>query len=118
MPTRGDVMVPRRGTGRARAAHREVVGMQAYPLERPANRNSLPGRGWVSRALVHTPRRRPCGYAPACLAVLLVLVPLCGCTPLTEYVHNGFKVGPNYGRPPAPAAKNWIDAADGRVRKE
>jgi NodT family efflux transporter outer membrane factor (OMF) lipoprotein len=56
-------------------------------------------------------------YAPACLAPLLVLaVPLSGCTPLTEYVHNGFKVGPNYGQPPAPVAANWIDTADPRVR--
>src|SRR5438876_3579570 len=41
---------------------------------------------------------------------------LCGCTTLQEYVHNGFKVGPNYGRPPAPVVQNWIDAADPRVR--
>src|SRR5258708_33665784 len=59
------------------------------------------------------------GYAPACLAGLLVLVvPLSGCTHLTQYVHNGFKVGPNYCRPPAPAAENWIDAADVRVRND
>jgi NodT family efflux transporter outer membrane factor (OMF) lipoprotein len=43
---------------------------------------------------------------------------LCGCTTLKEYVQNGFKVGPNYGRPPAPVAQNWIDAADPRVRTE
>jgi len=93
--------------------------MQPRPLDRPENRNSSLGREWVSRALVHTGRRRPCGYAPACLAVLLVLaVPLSGCTHLTEYVHNGFKVGPNYRQPPAPAAENWIDAADVRVRNE
>lgn len=38
-----------------------------------------------------------------------------GCTTLREYIHNGFKVGPNYGRPPAPIAQAWIDAADPRV---
>src|SRR5438132_9437071 len=43
---------------------------------------------------------------------------LSGCTSLQEYVQNGFKVGPNYGRPPAPVAQNWIDAADPRVRKD
>jgi NodT family efflux transporter outer membrane factor (OMF) lipoprotein len=42
----------------------------------------------------------------------------CGCTPWHEYVHNGFKVGPNYGKPPAPVAKDWIDADDRRVRTE
>ena len=47
----------------------------------------------------------------------LSLVPVltCGCTSLGDYVHNGFKVGPNYGRPPAPAAEHWIDANDPRV---
>ena len=40
----------------------------------------------------------------------------CGCTTLSEYVHNGFKVGPNYGTPDAPVASNWIDASDKRVR--
>jgi NodT family efflux transporter outer membrane factor (OMF) lipoprotein len=55
----------------------------------------------------------------ACYAGFLVFaLLLCGCTPLTEYVHNGFKVGPNYQKPPAPVAKNWIDAADKRVRTE
>jgi NodT family efflux transporter outer membrane factor (OMF) lipoprotein len=41
-----------------------------------------------------------------------------GCTTLSEYVNNGFKVGPNYGRPPAPVERDWIDATDVRVRKE
>src|SRR5260370_37392562 len=45
-------------------------------------------------------------------------VSLSGCTPLDEYIHNGFKVGPNYHRPPAPVEGEWIDAADVRVRKE
>jgi NodT family efflux transporter outer membrane factor (OMF) lipoprotein len=42
----------------------------------------------------------------------------CGCTPFTEYVQNGFKVGPNYRTPEAPVAGNWIDASDKRVRTE
>jgi NodT family efflux transporter outer membrane factor (OMF) lipoprotein len=37
---------------------------------------------------------------------------------LREYVHNGFKVGPNYQKPPAPVAKDWIDTDDKRVRTE
>ena len=41
-----------------------------------------------------------------------------GCTPLKEYVHNGFKVGPNYTTPPAAVAEHWIDASDKRVRSE
>jgi NodT family efflux transporter outer membrane factor (OMF) lipoprotein len=50
--------------------------------------------------------------------LLIASVLTSGCTTLSEYIHNGFKVGPNYGRPPAPVAKDWIDAADVRVRKE
>ncbi len=58
-------------------------------------------------------------YAPCSLAGLLMLVVLLsGCTHFKEYIHNGFKVGPNYCRPPAPAAENWIDAADVRIRNE
>jgi NodT family efflux transporter outer membrane factor (OMF) lipoprotein len=41
-----------------------------------------------------------------------------GCTTLGEYVHNGFKVGPNYKRPPAPVAQHWIDANDERVHSQ
>jgi NodT family efflux transporter outer membrane factor (OMF) lipoprotein len=61
--------------------------------------------------------------APAASFAVLVVLPLLavllpGCTTLSEYIHNGFKVGPNYGRPPAPVAPQWIDADDVRVRKE
>jgi NodT family efflux transporter outer membrane factor (OMF) lipoprotein len=51
------------------------------------------------------------------LIVALVLC-CCGCTPVREYIQNGFKVGPNYREPPAAVAKNWIDASDKRVRTE
>jgi NodT family efflux transporter outer membrane factor (OMF) lipoprotein len=65
------------------------------------------------------PRRRNAGSPLACLAILCIAsVVNCGCTSLSEYIHNGLKVGPNYERPPAPLAKDWIDADDVRVRKE
>ena len=35
---------------------------------------------------------------------LLSITALSGCTSLTDYVHNGFKVGPNYAKPPAQVA--------------
>jgi NodT family efflux transporter outer membrane factor (OMF) lipoprotein len=40
-----------------------------------------------------------------------------GCTtgPL-QWVRNGFKVGPNYCRPPAPVAPEWIEAKDPNVQ--
>ena len=35
---------------------------------------------------------------------------LAGCTSTREYFANGFKVGPNYCRPAAPVADQWIDS--------
>jgi NodT family efflux transporter outer membrane factor (OMF) lipoprotein len=58
-------------------------------------------------------RLTPCRLLPAMLALLISLG---GCTTPRDYLANGLKVGPNYGRPPAPVAKDWIDAADRRVR--
>jgi NodT family efflux transporter outer membrane factor (OMF) lipoprotein len=48
--------------------------------------------------------------------VIASLLP-CGCIAdnLRQYVHNGFKVGPNYSKPPAPVAASWIQADDPRV---
>jgi NodT family efflux transporter outer membrane factor (OMF) lipoprotein len=33
-----------------------------------------------------------------------------GCTGVAQYFRNGFKVGPNYQKPPAPVASEWIDS--------
>ncbi|MHB8899531.1 MAG: efflux transporter outer membrane subunit [Thermoguttaceae bacterium] len=55
---------------------------------------------------------------PGWAAAGLLSVFLAGCTPCSEYLHNGFKVGPNYCRPAAPVAPQWIDAADQRVRSQ
>jgi NodT family efflux transporter outer membrane factor (OMF) lipoprotein len=55
---------------------------------------------------------------PGVVTVFLAALVSAGCTSITEYVHNGFKVGPNYKRPPAPVAEHWIDANDVRVRSE
>lgn len=39
-----------------------------------------------------------------------------GCrTHFAEYVHNGFKVGPNYEKPCAAVSEHWIDYKDPRV---
>ncbi|MCE5267066.1 MAG: efflux transporter outer membrane subunit [Planctomycetaceae bacterium] len=44
------------------------------------------------------------------LFLLLLVLPLfVGCTSWREYVANGFKVGPNYCRPAAPVADQWLD---------
>ena len=47
------------------------------------------------------------------LAVLLGA----GCN-LPQWVQNGFKVGPNYARPAAPVASEWIDYRDPRVKSQ
>src|SRR6185503_2618749 len=44
------------------------------------------------------------------LLVCVMFVFASGCTSLRDYVHNGFKVGPNYQKPPAPVADHWIDS--------
>jgi len=43
-------------------------------------------------------------------ATLVLLACTSGCANLSEWVHNGFKVGPNYQKPPAPVANEWIDS--------
>lgn len=40
----------------------------------------------------------------------MVFISFCGCTNLSEWRHNGYKVGPNYCKPPAPVASEWIDS--------
>jgi len=47
--------------------------------------------------------------------MLALLLPAGGCTSLTQWWHNGFKVGPNYARPPAATAPAWIDSADPKI---
>jgi hypothetical protein len=51
---------------------------------------------------------------PALLVVLAMMAT--GCTPLKEWVHNGFKVGPNFEEPLATVATDWIDATQRRSR--
>jgi NodT family efflux transporter outer membrane factor (OMF) lipoprotein len=55
----------------------------------------------------------------ALLTVVGVLLGSSGCVTLglRDWVRNGFKVGPNYCKPPAPAAAEWIQARDADVQK-
>ena len=41
----------------------------------------------------------------------------CITTGLLEYIQNGFKVGPNYCRPPGPWLQDWIEAKSPNVRR-
>ena len=58
---------------------------------------------------------RSCRHCPI---LALLALSLTGCTAWSDYVHQGFKVGPEYAQPPAPVAQHWIDAADQRVRSQ
>jgi NodT family efflux transporter outer membrane factor (OMF) lipoprotein len=40
----------------------------------------------------------------------------CVVTSPADYVRNGFKVGPNYCRPPAPVGPEWIESNDANVQ--
>ncbi len=53
--------------------------------------------------------------APAGLVGTMFLNGGCALTGPMEWVHNGFKVGPNYSPPTAPVAGEWIEAKDPRV---
>ena len=50
--------------------------------------------------------------------LLLTIAAGGGCTGARQWFRNGFKVGPNYRRPPAPSSPAWIDSADRRVQAD
>jgi NodT family efflux transporter outer membrane factor (OMF) lipoprotein len=56
------------------------------------------------------------GLGAAALAGAVLANGGCVTTGFLDYVENGFKVGPNYCRPPAPVAPEWIEAKDPRTQ--
>jgi NodT family efflux transporter outer membrane factor (OMF) lipoprotein len=40
----------------------------------------------------------------------------CGCGSFSEWLHNGFKVGPNYTQPATQVTEKWIDTDNPKVR--
>jgi NodT family efflux transporter outer membrane factor (OMF) lipoprotein len=59
---------------------------------------------------------RPQWAAVTALAVAVSLNSGCSITTgPRQWIHNGFKVGPNYSRPPAPVADEWIQAKEPQV---
>ena len=50
------------------------------------------------------------------LAGAVLLSSGCVTTSPLDYIRNGFKVGPNYCRPPAPVAEQWIETGSPNVR--
>jgi outer membrane protein TolC len=53
--------------------------------------------------------------SPIASVFSLVVLAASGCTEFREYIHNGFKVGPNYQRPAALVADEWIDSRCNRL---
>jgi NodT family efflux transporter outer membrane factor (OMF) lipoprotein len=60
--------------------------------------------------------RRPRWIPQAALVGALLFNSGCIVTGPVQWVRNGFKVGPNYCRPPAPVAEEWIQAKDSHVQ--
>jgi NodT family efflux transporter outer membrane factor (OMF) lipoprotein len=60
--------------------------------------------------------RLPKWLALTALAGAVALNSGCVATGFGEWIHNGCKVGPNYCRPPAPVAEEWIQARDSKVQ--
>jgi NodT family efflux transporter outer membrane factor (OMF) lipoprotein len=53
------------------------------------------------------------------MMLLAVVVCVAGCTTsLGDWVHNGFKLGPNYCPPPAPVAPHWVDDGNPQVKND
>lgn len=71
------------------------------------------GNALIARLRGHTGLRTWCSFVAAA-----TMAWGSGCTSLNEWVHNDFRVGPNYSRPPAPVAENWIDYKDPRVKSQ
>ena len=69
------------------------------------------GSGYDARGL----RRLLRWLLPAGLAGTVMFNSGCVATGPLAWIRNGFKVGPNYGRPPAPVADAWIEANDPHV---
>src|SRR5688572_20073275 len=86
----------------------------ARPRPRPAEVPQMPQSLATGCSSARGRRSRRSRWLYGSLGALL----LSGCTTFSEYIHNGFMVGPNYSKPPAPLAKDWIDANDVRVRKD
>ena len=55
---------------------------------------------------------KPILRSVATAAVLAQMLAGAGCQHVERYIHNGFKIGPNYCPPTAPVKDQWIDAAD------
>lgn len=70
------------------------------------------------RERTRSPGARAFARVGGALFLATCLLSLCGCTSFRDYLSNGLKVGPNYQKPCAPVAQDWIDKDDIRIRSE
>ena len=70
---------------------------------------------FISRSIAASHAAMPCAPAVLYLTSIAVVTANVGCTGVRQYFHNGCKVGPDYCKPAAPVAEQWIDANDKRV---
>src|SRR5947209_19326327 len=75
-------------------------------------------RATIPCTIAKVSRRRLRGPWLGCGVLVALALTLAGCTSQREYSRNGFKVGPNYAKPPAPMEEKWIDTGDKRLRSE
>lgn len=73
-------------------------------------------RGRRSSAQVAPPHGAPRFRLVQAPALVLLAVFASGCTSLSHWWDNGFKVGPEYYRPLAAVSEGWIDQGDSRVQ--
>jgi NodT family efflux transporter outer membrane factor (OMF) lipoprotein len=77
-------------------------------INEEATRNSFPNLPRVAWSRIS-------GRVSLLLSLIFLLTSFPGCTSCREYVANGFKVGPNYCRPAAPVADQWLDQGNATI---
>ena len=65
--------------------------------------------------LSHVVHRRARNTRVSMLWLALLLTSSAGCTSFHDYFANGFKVGPNYCRPAASVAEQWLDQGNSSI---
>jgi len=88
--------------------NREMPEMLSRQHRNMASRDGL--RGKCSMLLKGLP-----------LSLVIAAMAISGCAytgGVKDYIHNGFKVGPNYAKPAAPVAAQWMDEYDDRIKDE
>src|SRR5262249_35737380 len=95
----------------------ETTTMPARAIRHAVAPRPSSGRGTPPHTLRRAARRPGVRSAVGCGALLVLALSCRGGTPVAQDVPNGLKVGPNYHKPPAAVAPDWIDASDKRLRR-